>query len=171
MAIPVEVRGSEGWARVTEDSTVIESSSASDVHAGETVEQLVEKTHRQFAAFACGDAAHPLTSLFDTRGYVLATNGMLLSSGMIHSIDDRHRRHYQHGSEGGYDVAGLRAAVQECFETGKLFSELGLPWARATNPVSVETLKTIALPGLDSNGSGSNPQQGLPHELAPGPRG
>ena len=136
-----EVRGTGGWARVTEDSTVIESSSASDVHAGETAEQLVEKTHRQFAAFARGEEARPLTSLLDTRGYILATNGMLLSSGMIHSIDDRHCRHYQHGSEGGYDVAGLHSAVQASFETGKLFSELGLPWARATNPVSVETLK------------------------------
>ena len=71
---------------LTEYSTVIESSSVSDVHAGETTEQLVEKTHRQFAAFACGDETRPFTPLLDTRGYVLATNGMLLSSGMIHPI-------------------------------------------------------------------------------------
>ena len=164
-------RGSDGWAHVTEDGTVIEGSPASGVHAGETAEQLVERTHRQFAAFARGEEARPLTSLLDTHGYTLATNGMLLSSGVVHSIDDRHRRHYQQGGEGGYDVAGLRDAVQASFETGKLFSELGLPWARATNPVSVETLKNIALPGFESNESSGNPQQGLPRELAPGSRG
>lgn len=166
-----EVRGTGGWARVTEDSTVIESSSAPDVHAAETAEHLVEKTHRQFAAFACGDEARPLTSLPDTRGYILATNGMLLSSGMIHSIEDRYRRRYQHGSEGGYDVAGLRSAVEASFETGKLFSELGLPWARSTSPVSVETLKTFALSDFDRDKSVGDPQQGLPHEFAPTPHG
>ena len=112
-----------------------------------------------------------MTSLLDTRGYILATNGMLLSSGVIHSIEDRHRRHYEHGSEGGYDVAGLRSAVRSSFETGKLFSELDLPWARATNPVSVESLKNLVLPDPDHDESDTNPPQGLPHEFAPGSRG
>ena len=146
----LEVRGTEGWMRVSEDSTTIESSWAPDDHPGETAEQLVAKTHRQFAAFATGEEARPLTPLLDTRGYLLATNGMLLSSGTIHSIAEQHLRRYEKDGEGGYDVAGLRSAVQASFETGKLFSEQGVPWAVATKPVSVEALNTIAFPGLTS---------------------
>ena len=142
----MEVRGSDGWARVTQDGALFESSLPGLAVGADTFEQLVEKTHRQFLAFARGEQPRPSTSLPDSRGYVLATNGMLLSSGGVHTIEAPHLRRYSRGDEGGYDAAGLRAAVVASFETGKLFSELDLPWAVPTSPVSVENLKTLALP-------------------------
>jgi predicted dehydrogenase len=141
-----EVRGTKGWARVSQDGTVFESSFPWPVDFRETFEQLLDKTHRQFLVFALGEQPRPLTSLSDTRGYVLATNGMLLSSGGIHPIDAKHLRQYTRGDEGGYDVAGLYEAVTTSCQTGKLFSELDLPWAVGTSPVSVENLKSLAFP-------------------------
>jgi predicted dehydrogenase len=142
-----EVRGAKGWARVSQDGTVFESSFPWPVDCRETFEQLVAKTHHQFLAFVLGQRPRPSTSLLDTRGYVLATNGMLLSSGGIHPIEAKYLRQYTRGEEGGYDVASLYDAVTASCQTGKLFSELGLPWAVKTSPVSVENLKTLAFPG------------------------
>ena len=141
-----EVRGSAGWARVSDDGAVFESSFPRAFDCAESFEQLVEKTHRQFLAFARGEQPRAATSLRDTRGYILATNGMLMSSGGIHPIAPAHLRRYQRGGEGGYDVAGLRAAVAASFQTGQLFSELNLPWSVRTASVPVSGLKTLAFP-------------------------
>ncbi len=141
-----EVQGTEGWARVSGDGTIFESSYPSVGDCAETFDQLVDKTHRQFQAFARGEQDRPLTSLRDTRGYVLATNGMVLSSGGIHPIDAAYLRRYERGEEGGYDVAGLYDAMAESGQTGRLYSELDLPWAVKTAPVSVENLKSLAFP-------------------------
>ena len=140
----MEVRGDEGWGRVSKDGTVFESSFPHPTEGAETFEQLVEKTHRQFFGFARGERPRFSTLLPDTRGYVLATNGMLLSSGGIRSIDERYLRQYARGEEKGYDVEGLHDAVIASFQTGKMFSELGLPWAVKTFSVSVEGLKNLA---------------------------
>jgi hypothetical protein len=80
------------------------------------------------------------------RGYVLATNGMLLFSGSIHPIEAKHLRRYARGDEGGYDVIGLFDAVTASCQTGKLFSKMELPWAVGTSSISVENLKTLAFP-------------------------
>ena len=142
----VEVRGSNGRARVSGDGTIFESDRIAFTPQPETFEELVEKTHRQFFEFVLGNAAQPTTSLEDTRGYLLATNGLLLASGGIHPIDPRHIRPYRHGEEGGYDVADLHAAVRATVETGRTFPEQGLPWAVATQPVAVRYLNKIDFP-------------------------
>jgi predicted dehydrogenase len=141
----VEVQGTEGWARVSRDGDVLESSFTKPVDCRETTQTLVDKTHRQFLDFVRGKAVRFASSLIDTRGYLLATNGMLLSSGGIHAIDESYVRRYKREEEIGYDVEGLREAVKSSVQTGKLFSEMGLAWAVKTSPVSVENLKTLSL--------------------------
>jgi predicted dehydrogenase len=141
----VEVRGTEGWARVSRDGDFFESSFTEPIECRESTATLVDKTHRRFLDFARGKEARFSSSLMDTRGYLLATNGMLLSSCGIHTLDERYVRRYKREEEIGYDVEGLHEAVKTSFQTGKLFSELGLPWAVKTSPVSVEKLKTVLL--------------------------
>ncbi len=140
------VRGSEGWACVSQDGSLFESSFPCEENGPDTFEQLLEKTHRQFAAFATGEQPRPATSLQDCRGYVLSTNGMLLSSGGIHAIGLSDCCRYGSDSEGGYNVTGLSEAVAASREHGKLFSELGLPWAVGARRVSVENLSSVTLP-------------------------
>ena len=145
----MEVRGTDGWAVVSNDGATFESSFSSSSEIHQTFEQLVDTNHRQFLDFACGKRSRFSTALHDTRGYVLTTNGMLMSSGGIHSIDEAHLRQYQRGEETGYEVKGLREAVYQSYQTGKLFSELGLPWAVRTSSFAVENLKTISLTQAD----------------------
>ena len=66
--------------------------------------------------------------------------------GGISTIEEKYVRRYTHNDEGGYDVAGLYESVKESFQRGKLFSELGFPWAVKTAPVPIEDLKTLAFP-------------------------
>ncbi len=139
----VEVRGSAGCVRISGDGTVFEGDLISFDPRPETFEELVEKTHRQYLDFVLGHQPAPATSLEDTRGYLLATNGLLLASGGIHPVAPEYIRSYRRGGEGGYDVAGLRAAVQATAESGRLFTEQGLPWAVETRPVPVRGLTSI----------------------------
>ncbi len=141
-----EVHGSDGWVRVSDDGGRLESSFPCEIGGAETAEELIERTHRQFLAFARGEAAGPATSLLDTHGYLLATNGMLLSSGGIHSIDPKYTRTYPPDDPTGYDVPGLHEAVVASVKTGALFSELGAPWSVKTQPVSVKDLRRLELP-------------------------
>ncbi len=147
----VEVRGTAGRARVSGDGTIFESDRITFDSRPETFEELVEKTHRQFLAFVQGAQPFAATSLEDTRGYLLATNGLLLSSGGIHPVAADSIRTYRRGEEGGYNVAGLHEAVRATVETGALFTDLGLPWAVETPPVSVHDLKTIDFASLASS--------------------
>ncbi len=144
----VEVQGSAGRARVSGDGASFASDCFSFSPPQESFEQLLEKTHGQFLEFVCGRQPAPATTLEDTRGYLLATNGMLLSSGGVHDIDPSHVHRYRRDDDEGRDVAGLYEAVHASLETGKLFADLGVPWAVKTQPVSVTNLKTLNFPGL-----------------------
>jgi predicted dehydrogenase len=141
----IEVHGSKGSALVSNDGALFE-------HANEKIEcpestlELLKKTYRQFVAFARGEQPRVSTHLRDTRGYVLATNGALLSSGGIHDIAGEWIRTYKNGDDTGFDVVGLHEAVTNCFRTGSLFSELGLPWAATSQKVSLENFTTLEFP-------------------------
>jgi hypothetical protein len=62
---------------------------------------------------------------------VSTTNTLLLSSDGIHDIPPKFIRRYQHDDEGGFEIRGLREAVEESLTSGRLFSEQGCPWARS----------------------------------------
>ena len=141
----MEIRGSDGWMRITENDTAWATSFPLPATPMEAFEDGLARGHHQFLEYARGECAHPATSLEDTRGYLLATNGMLLSSQKIHSITPSHLRKYTVKAVHGYDVAGLYDAVDQSFCTGQLFSELGLPWAVKTDLVSVENLESLNL--------------------------
>jgi len=129
----MDVLGTKGWARLTEDGAKLESNIGLTCDCPQTTQQLLDINYLNFIDVITGRSDRFTTRLADTRGYVSATNAMLLSSGGIHDIDAAHARKYQHDAETGYDVAGLSAAVEETFATGRLFNEQGCPWA-STKP-------------------------------------
>jgi predicted dehydrogenase len=111
---------------------------------------LFLESYRGFALYADGQRPRPYTYLADTRGYVLATNGALLSSDGIHDISSAHWRVYGQGDDSGYDVQGLVEWIAQTGQTGALFSEMGVPWAKQGRRVSLKELRTLdlnALPG------------------------
>ena len=84
--------------------------------------------------------------LDDFRGYVAATNGMVLSSGGIQNVRTDYVQRYHEGSDAGYHVPGLLQAVRETVASGKSFSEQGLPWATAkTNSFQLPAFTQAAI--------------------------
>lgn len=150
--LPFQLRlnGTKGWVQVSKDGRRLESSWGALDFVEET-DALVNQSYRQFVDFVEGRSERPLTRLVDTRGYVLATNGLLISSGGVQEIDPHWVRRYECAGGVGYTVAGLYEAVTESVQSGRLFSELDLDWARATAPVSVVDLKACTLGEVDSS--------------------
>jgi predicted dehydrogenase len=134
----IEVQGTEGWARLSEDGASLESSAGVFLKHPESTQELLDTNHANFLSVIRGESSRFTTRLEDTRGYVSATNATLASSGGIHGIDAKAFRRY-HGTDGneGFDVAGLEEAVKGSIATGKLFNEQGLSWATA-KPARIE---------------------------------
>ncbi len=156
----IEVRGTRGWARLSNDGTVLETSCGIELHEHETTQQLIDRDYDQLIDVIEGRQERFSTRLKDTRGYVSATNGMFISSGGIHDIDPDSVRRGQGEAKGGYDVLNLRDAVQESLHSGKLFSEQNCSWALA-RPATIslegpELGRLMAQKmGMDAGGNGS----------------
>jgi predicted dehydrogenase len=131
----IEVRGTAGWARISEDGAKLETSAGEAWDCPESTQELLNVNYANFLAVVQGKGDHFLTRLADTRGYVSATNAMLASSGSIHTIPEAFYRQYVRDGFGGYDVQGLRAALEESFASGRMFHEQGLQWAESKSEV------------------------------------
>lgn len=135
----IEVKGTEGWARLSEDGAVLESSSGIHLRHPESTQELLDINHANFLAVIRGESSRFTTCLEDTRGYVATTNAVLASSAGIHRIDPGVVSRYRadNGDE-GFHVEGLSEAIKESITTGSLFSEQGLFWAKSSpSPVTL----------------------------------
>lgn len=142
MAWRIEVRGDKDAARISDDGGTFESSFGKITNPEPTPDLFI-KTYRQFIDFIQGNRPRVATRLRDTRGYLLATNGALVSSDGIHDIGEEWVRRYKHGEDSGFDVRSLRAAVDATLASGQLFSELGVPWAVKTPLVPLQDFTTV----------------------------
>lgn len=161
-ALPFQlsVRGTDGWARLSNDGAVLEATCGTELHEPETTQELIDRDYDQLIEVIEGRRERFATCLEDTRGYVSATNGMFVSSGGIHDIDPSAARTWQ-GEDGlGFNVANLRDAVEESLLAGTLFSEQGLSWAIASPiivPLDSPDLGRRLLEIIDPNESESSP--------------
>jgi predicted dehydrogenase len=128
----IMVQGTKGWARLSEDGARLESSVGIACERSQSTQELIDLNYANFLGVLNGDQKRFNSCLKDTRGYVAATNAMLVSSQGIHQIDPKHFTTYNHAEDRGLEVFGLREAVEETVRTGKSFGEQGLPWASAT---------------------------------------
>jgi predicted dehydrogenase len=127
----IEVRGTEGWARLSLDGAKLETSAGVICDRPESTQQLINSNYGNFLDVIHGRRERFLTRLVDTRGYVSTTNAMLLSSGGVHDIDPAAIRRYTRDGAGGFEVLKLREAVEENLASGRLFTEQGCAWATA----------------------------------------
>ena len=127
----MEVRGTAGWARLTEDGAKLESSAGDSCECPQGTQELLDINYANFLNVLEARGGQYSTRLADARGYVSATNAMLTSSGGIHDIPAASFRQYVHDCFSGYDVQDLGKAIEETFATGRLFHEQDLPWASA----------------------------------------
>jgi predicted dehydrogenase len=127
----IEVRGTKGWARLSQDGAILDSSAGASCEHAQGTQELLDINYTNFIDVIQGRRDRFSTRLADTRGYVSATNAMLASSGGIHDIDAGSVLQYVEDGAGGYDVLNLWSAVEDSFASGRLFSEQNLPWAKA----------------------------------------
>jgi predicted dehydrogenase len=144
LGVRIEVFGSKGSAWVTDDGKAIGNSLNLPLPPPITEDGILT-AWRDYLEYAVGRRPRPPSFLADTRPYVLVTNGMLVSSGGIHAIPEAHARVYGEGENAGYDASDIHALVEESGRSGRLFSELGAPWARKGRPVSLATLNSLNL--------------------------
>lgn len=138
----LRIRGTKGWAEISKDGQVMESSFGRQTCA-EPHPQAWKNSYRNFIATVNGQASVPGTRLKDTRGYLTATNGALLSSGEIFSVDKAYWRVYGTNENRGYDLPGLTDLIDQVYSSGLLFSELGAPWAKPTSLIQIQSLSHL----------------------------
>ena len=144
LGVRVEVFGAKGRAWVDDDGKSIGNSL--DLPLPPPIqEDGILVAWRDYLEYAKGRRQRPPNFLVDTRPYVLTTNGMLISSGGIHTIPEAHARLFGEGENAGYEASGIHALVEECGRSGRLFSEQGAPWARKGRPVSLADLDSLNL--------------------------
>ncbi len=138
----LEVRGSRGWARISDDGARFESSvGSSEFDPG--IASAMVSSYTDFIDFLEGRRERPATRLADVRGFLRTTNGALISSGQIHDVRSSFRRVYGEDDTAGYDVPGLPEVMDQMYAQNHLFSETSLPWAVPTAPVNVRGLTEI----------------------------
>lgn len=129
----LHIIGTKGWAKVSQDGRVAES------HLGLLCDPIglddpMTATYGKFLDYVRGKVARPSTSLRDTEGYLLTSNGMLMSSGTIHTISpewiDRSPE------DGQYYLKAMNETVAKALLTSRLFSESDFPWAVPGDPIS-----------------------------------
>lgn len=102
-------------------------------------------SYHNFVSFALGKIPRPATRLEDVRAFICATNGGMISSGGIHGIQPQYVRKFGSDETEGYDVPGIIELLERSGKEGKLFSELGAPWSRKTQVISLRSLSSIQL--------------------------
>ncbi len=83
------------------------------------------------------------------RPFTIAVNGAFESSKITHGVDEKYIKRFKKDVSIKTVVSGLNKLMKDTFEQGKLFSELGAPWAVKTKPVDVENYSRF--PGSELN--------------------
>lgn len=138
----IEVTGTAGVAIIAEDGRSLHIAGEPVTEWAEAEPNASHALYRNFLGFCAGNLPRPATLLSDTRGYLLATNGALLSSGKIRDIPDEY---LDITDNAPVHVKGLREAVLASFSKGLLLSELDIPWAVRTSPVDCSRMPHLDL--------------------------
>ncbi len=144
-----KIKGTKGWAEISKDGMLMESSFGT-LFCEQPFETAFRRSYESFFDIMEGCPSRPLTCLKDSRGYVKATNGAMLSSGEIFTVDTAFSRIYNENSDQGYDVPGLADLIDRTYHEGLLFSECGVPWAHTTPTVAIQKLTSLDLQNLIS---------------------
>ena len=122
----IHVIGSNGWAKVSQGGQRLDSHLGSKLCPTDSAIEL-EEAYQDFFDYITGKIRRPATLLSDTRGYLLATNAALLSSGGIHSVPRSHFRQVEDG--GPYSIHNIHELIAESLRSPQIFSQTKAPWA------------------------------------------
>ncbi|TNJ54505.1 Gfo/Idh/MocA family oxidoreductase [Paenibacillus hemerocallicola] len=72
--------------------------------------------------------------LESAKRFTLAANGAFESAGSVKAIPDRYLQPARQEGDPGVYVEGIEETIRTAFREGKLFSEIGVPWAAGSEP-------------------------------------
>lgn len=136
----IEVRGSRGSARISMDGARLETDKGPVPFDPADRPDPFVALYEDFSDFAEGRVSRPSSTLSDTTGYVLTTNGALISSNGIHTIGKSWANKYVSHDETGWSVKDITDLINHSFTESSLFSEMDVPWALAGQPLNVDHL-------------------------------
>ena len=142
-AFQIKVQGTAGWAAVSDDGSLLESSLGNADYRAD-MNKLQVTTYYDFLDLVRGKRKKAVTSLADTEGYTLTTNGLWLSAGTSHAIPSASVRKYAASADAGYDVTGLSDAVAASLSDGLLFSDRKIPWAVASKTITLKEINQVS---------------------------
>lgn len=140
----IELFGEKGRAWLDGNGQSIGNDAGLPNPEGKDANTFLE-SYRAFVDYVEGKRPRPFTRLSDTRGYVLATNGALLSSEGIHNIPSSDWNTYGKGEEAGYDVIRLADWIAASGRKGALLSDDGVSWARKGKIVPLANVQSVQL--------------------------
>ena len=141
----ISVTGSEGKAWIGVDGAVLHNDRGwPQIHEPERLASR-RGCYEKFILYAQGQCPRPNTFLADTRGYMLLTHGMILSSGRIHPVNAPFVSVVGSGQQTTYAIDGILPLIRTTLETGRLFSEQGVPWAVGGQNFSVRNITQLSL--------------------------
>lgn len=141
----LQIDGEKGWVKLSQNGNKLESSWGHVQIFQPQEEHCYQAVYQNLVKLVKGECRKPISSLDDTRGYLLTTNGALLSSGKIHTVDTGLVNRFEQAGKAGYEVAGMDSLIQESSEKMALFSEMNMPWSGKGSEIAVRDIRSIDL--------------------------
>jgi hypothetical protein len=82
-------------------------------------------------------------SLESARNFTLAANGALESAGHIKTVSSDYVQRSMDANEPGAYIEGVEKTIKDAFTAGKLFSEMGVPWAEPSIPFDLKEYRSF----------------------------
>jgi predicted dehydrogenase len=120
----------DGTGRIEQTSGQTETISADDTPASIAVYSNVCR-HLQ------GQDERILCTLADTRPFVQTVSAAYEVAGPPRPVASRFVTRVGEADKPGFVIKGIDVAIDSCFDTGRLFSEMGLGWAQEANSMPV----------------------------------
>jgi predicted dehydrogenase len=130
-------RGSIHWEAADNSAIVRYADGREERRADPDPDEVHARPLAQVARVAAGLDPAPLCGLGEAEPHVLAIDLAFESSGGIATIGPEHVAQGTAGDGSALvRVEGMEGLLRQALASGRMFSELGAPWARATRPVA-----------------------------------
>lgn len=132
-------KGTICWVTQGDVATIEYTSGQTERFANPDPEALHALPFAQMAQVLTGEAPRPLCGIAEAAGQVLAINLAFESSGRVHLIPEAHVE-VQAQDDGSTlrVVPGMTELLYAAYDSGRMLSEMDVPWAASTATVSSE---------------------------------
>lgn len=136
----------------TKGTAIWHYSNGLDVDSGEVKLNLrpdrengVDNIYRNLCEVINGEKEELYCSVKDTRNFVLASNGAFESSGTVHKVPEEYISHVSNGEAVEVHIKDIGEIMERAAAEKKLFSEIGVEWAKPGKEFSLKDYKNFAL--------------------------